>query len=273
MYINTYKEKIAIIIISHNSKNITNELCKKIISITKIPFDLCVIETGSIKEEISDYSTIWVKDGIRATRGFNIAINYMQQQAKCNDNEYKFWWCLMNDTILCDEFDVLNSLYNDMINNIDCGIIHPSINNSPSYILRKNSNNIRKESFVEFICPLIHNNLINKLFDNRFFYFWGVDYDMIKICFDNNMKIYIDDKIKIIHNAGTTTRNGKDNDFKTMEQQFNTSRQNMIEVMELKYGKHWYKVIREAIPLDVPCEAYVDWITKIGQNCKYEDLF
>jgi hypothetical protein len=271
-YKNTYQEDIAIIIISHNSKDITNKLCEKIINNTKISFDLCVVETGSNLNELSYYMTIYTSDGIRATRGFNLAIDYLKRMSKINNHDYKAYWCLMNDVLLPDNIDILNNLYTFMNKNIDCGIIHPFIENSPSKYLRKNENDYNKISFVEFISPLVNNKIIDKIFDDRFFYFWGVDYEIPKILHDNNFRIYISNQVGVIHNAGTTVRNGKDEDFKTMTEQFDKSRENMIKGLTEKYGERWYKVIYDNIPEDVSKNAYVDWIVNVGANCKMEDL-
>jgi hypothetical protein len=269
--------KIAIIIISHNAKDITTNLCNQIIKYTKSRYDLLVVETGSRKKELTDFPTLWLPDGIRATRGFNWGIDwFLFKESFDNDLVYDSFWMLVNDTIH-PNYDVLTPMINFMNNNSDCGEIHPYIENSPSKFLHKtNSGLARKVSFCEFVCPLFSRKAIDYppkgLFDNRFFYFWGIDYDLPKILHDINLRLYISNEVGIIHNAGTTTKLGADEDFKTMTDQFNVSRDNMIQGLKEKYGEKWYKVIYDSIPPDVSKSAYMDWIVNIGQNCKIEDL-
>jgi hypothetical protein len=153
------------------------------------------------------------------------------------------------------------------------GEIHPSIQNSPSDILRSHGSILRSESFCEIVCPLFSRKAIElNLFDERFVFGWGLDFSILEILFRNGLKLYIDDKVSVIHNAGTTVRNGKDEDFKTMTEQFDKSRENMIKGLTEKYGEGWYKVIYDSIPEDVSKNPYVDWIVNIGANCKMEDL-
>ena len=69
--------KVCVLVVSHNYPEITDRLCDKIVETTKnVDYDLHVIETGSDLAKLSKYTTLWVKDGCRMTRGFNLLKNY-----------------------------------------------------------------------------------------------------------------------------------------------------------------------------------------------------
>ena len=57
--------KTAVIVISHNDKQLTDSICENIIRNTKTPYELFVVETGSDLDKISSYTTLWVKDKIK----------------------------------------------------------------------------------------------------------------------------------------------------------------------------------------------------------------
>ncbi len=272
--------KTAIIIISYNNKDITSNLCNQIVKYTKSDYDLLVVETGSKKEELTNYPTLWVPDSIRMTNGIKFGLSYSfwkDLNKELFSIDYNSYWILVNDTIHPD-YDVLTPMINFMNNTSDCGEIHPYINNSPSKYLHKKENNgpARKESFCEIVCPLFSKNIFEieniDLFDSRFFYGWGIDYDISYKIHLNGYRIYISNEVGIIHNAGTTVRSGKDKDFKNMTEQFNTSRENMYVGLTKKYGPNWARLFYGSIPQDVSKDTFYDWIINIGQNCKKEDI-
>ena len=87
-----------------------------------------------------------------------------------------------------------------------------------------------------------------------------------------NKKSNFDDRISIRHEPGTTTKSGKDGEFNTLSQQFDKSRENMIQGLIKKYGENWQKVIYNSIPDDVDKKYFYDWIINVGVNAKKEDL-
>lgn len=267
--INMKMNKTAIIIISHNEKEMTDRLCENINLYTKSNYDLYVVETGSKLEKMSKYATLWVKDGIRMTRGFNWGIKYALWKEKM-DNSYFYdsFWLLVNDAKLYQN-DTLTPMLNFMRSNKDCGQIHPYVENSPSCILRKqNSSGVRKLSYVEFICPLFSRESIEipDLLNEELFYGWGLDYEIPHLMYKYNLRTYISDDIGVIHDAGTTVKNGNDDQIKNVFDQFNISRSNMNNVMKRKYGEKWGQFLLNSVPSDVSKDSLLIWLRDIGQN-------
>lgn len=275
-------KKTAIIIISHNSREVTDYLCENIIRNTRSLYDIIVVETGSDLDKISSFTSVWVKEGIRMTRGFNIGIHHALEKEKWNnyDNNEKFqytaFWCLVNDTILDNDIDTLTPLIESMEENKDCGMIHPYIKNAHSpYLKKQEGSKITKTSFVEVVCPLFSRKAIMldpNPFNYIFKYGWGLDYTFGDVLYRNLLRMYISNEVGIIHNAGTTTKSGADENFVNIQQQFNTSRENMIKGLKYLHGKEWYKELVDNIPADIPKESLVYWLTKVGCDCSVEDL-
>lgn len=261
--------KTAIIVITHNQKELTDSLCKKLTA-TKSLYDLFVIETGSRVDAMSSFATFWVKDGIRMTRGFNWGIRYALWKEKIENIRYDSFWLVVNDSFF-DEEDVLTPLVEFMRSDKRCGCIHPFIKNSGSSFQRKKEGSLaRKESFVEIVCPLFSREAIeSNLLDDDFYYGWGLDYEIPYILHKNNLALYIHNEVGVLHNPGTTVRSGKDEHIQDMRQQFDLSRDNMMQVLLKKYGDKWGRIFLDAIPEDVPKDAFIDWVQNIGQNYRF----
>ena len=262
------REKIAILIVSHNNPEITDNLCESIKQRTKgIDYDLYVIETGSNLSKVSKYMTLWVKEGVRMTRGFNLLKSYADFTAKCNGYSYDAYHLFVNDAMFIDSKDMTSILWEEMKSNSDCGQINPYQLNilSPHDLQNKvNESGPRKESFSEIICPLIRaeawNNIPN-LLDNRFFYGWGLDYDIPHQLHTNNWRLYISDTVGVFHQAFTSYREKKKTEEKLEVNQFiiaarNSMNQGFIE----KYGIDWKRKIYNSIPNDVNKKSMYLWL-------------
>jgi GT2 family glycosyltransferase len=262
--------KTCIIVISHNDAKLTDSLCENIIRNTKTEFDLFVVETGSDLDKISKYTTLWIKDKIRMTRGFNKGIEYALWREKFENVHYDSFWCLVNDAKL-NEQDTLSGLKNVINKNKDCGQVHPFVSNSISPYQRQiGAEDFYKSSFVEIICPLFTREaIIEGMFDDRFFYGWGLDYEIPYLLHKKGLKTYISNKVSVFHTPSTTVLKNNDTQIKSQQQQFNVSRTNMMSVLIEKYGEKWGDVFLSAIPNDVSKDAYVHWVASVGANYKF----
>lgn len=262
------KGKIAILVVSHNNPELTDKLCESIAQRTKgVDYDLHVIETGSNLLKVSKYMTLWVREGVRMTRGFNLLKHYADFTAKQKGYEYDAYHLFVNDAKFIDEKDLTSTLWEQMNANSDCGQINPYQVNMGHPHIRQNRMNFsgcRKESFSEIICPMIRAktwNDIPNLLDNRFFYGWGLDYDVPHQLHTNNWRLYISDSVGIFHQAFTSYREREKTEEKLEVGQFvNEARNNMNRGFEEKYGPDWRRVIHESVPSDVSTEALYLWL-------------
>jgi|GEM_PF-4446989 len=273
--------KICILVVSHNYPELTNSLCEGIIQRTKgVDYDLHVIETGSDIDNCSKYATLWVNDGCRMTRGFNLLKSYADSVLKYKNNEkYNAYMLFVNDAKFIDNSDIVSTLYKEMEMLPDCGQINPYQSNiyPPHKRLGKLSDNqIRKESFCEIICPMISakawDTCGEEFLDNRFFYGWGLDYDMPYQLHNNGFRTYISDNVGIFHDPFTSYKNKEKTKQKIDATEFiKLARANMTEQFCKKYGSDWMQTIMNAVPSDVPKEALYLWLTmNDGFENKYD---
>ena len=260
--------KIAILIVSHNNPELTNSLCKDIIKRTKgVEYDLHVIETGSNLLKVSKYMTLWVNEGVRMTRGFNLLKQYADFTAKQKGYSYDAYHLFVNDAKFIDDKDMTTVLWNQMSSLSDCGQINPYQSNmtAPHLVQNKiNESGARKESFSEIICPLIRAEIWNKipeLLDDVFFYGWGLDYDIPHKLHTHGSRLYISDEVGVFHQAFTSYRDSKITEEKLNVHEFmNKARDNMNDGFVSKYGNDWKRVIYNSIPIDVPKTSMYNWL-------------
>lgn len=272
-----YDKKVCILVVSHNNPELTDSLCEGIIARTKnIQYDLHVIETGSTLTKLSKYTTLWVKDGVRMTRGFNLLKYYADFTAKQKGYVYDAYHLFVNDAKFIDDNDVTSILYNQMFSMDDCGQINPYQVNmrAPHYRQnRVNMNGARKESFAEIICPMIRGdvwNSIPNLLDNAFFYGWGLDYDIPHQLHLSNWRLYISDEVGIFHQAFTSYRDKEKTEEKLNVREFIAiARKNMENGLVSKYGENWKRVIYNSVPPDVDKEAIYLWL-HLNDNFTHE---
>lgn len=258
-------DKVCILVCSHNNKDLTDSLCRDIISHTKgVDYDLHVIETGSDLNNCSEYMTLWVKDKIRMTRGFNMVRAYAMWQARKTKKIYNAYQFFVNDAKFIDDQDLVSTLYHEMQAHPDCGQIHPYQSNiqEPFGVLNKrNPSGPRKESFCEFICPMLAPHVAHGALDDAFFYGWGLDYDIPYNLHLHDDRTYISDTVGIFHEPFTSYREAHITKEKLTGDEFGKlARQNMNEVMIAKYGPDWKQVIYDAVPEDVSKEALYLWL-------------
>jgi hypothetical protein len=260
--------KVCILVVSHNNKDLTDSLCHGIVERTsKVDYDLHVIETGSKLDNVSMYMTLWVHDGCRMTRGFNLLKQYADFTAAMKGYQYDAYQLFVNDAKFIDNQDMVSILYEQMMANEEIGQIHPYIQNMSHVHQRQcnqNSGGARKESFVEIICPMLRAEAWNRLpdlLDNRFYYGWGLDYDIPHQLHQNGYRTYVSDSVGIFHQPFTSYRD-KHITQETMSQGefIPTARTNMEAGMVAKYGDKWKRVLYDGVPGDVNNESLYMWL-------------
>jgi GT2 family glycosyltransferase len=263
--------KVCILVVSHNFPALTDSLCDKIVQNTKgVDYDLHVIETGSSLDNCSKYATLWVKDGCRMTRGFNLLKAHADAVLKYKTGErYDAYMLFVNDAKFIDDQDMVSILYNEMKKHPDCGQIHPYQSNMHSgfrRLCKMTEGETRKESFSEIVCPMILADAWDEcgedFLDNRFFYGWGLDYDMPYQLHKNGYRTYITDKIGVFHDPFTSYKNKEQTKEKLEVNQFaQLARQNMNQGFVQKYGTDWMQVLMDGVPADVSKEALYMWLS------------
>lgn len=265
-------DRVCVLVVSHNLKDRTDKLCRDIISHTHVPYDLHVIETGSDFDKCSDHMSLWVREKIRMTRGWNVLRDYADRLANTKKYpKYAAYQLFVNDARWVNDHDMITTLYRQMLSLPDCGQIHPfqtMIRDAGRLLRRQRSPGIRKVSFSEIVCPMIRGDAwrkLPKLLDDRFYFGWGLDYDMPYQLHAAGYRCYVSDIAGITHCSGTTAKNQQitnEMPFAVVQEE---SRSNMYSGMLDKFGEDWPYLLLESVPKDVSPEALHDWLVNSEQ--------
>lgn len=267
-------DRVCVLVVSHNLKQQTDELCREIVIRTQVPHDLHVIETGSDFEKCSKYMTLRTKDKIRMTRGWNVLRDFADRLARIDKRQYAAYQLFVNDAQWVGEHDMITTLFQQMMSTRDCGQIHPYQTNirDAGHLLRKQGlPGIRKVSFSEIVCPMIRGDAwrrVPDLLDDRFFFGWGLDYDIPYQLHKVGYRCYVSDTVGITHHAGTTAHNRQITGEAPYGVVQEDSRRNMYHGMWDKHGESWPYNLLESLPSDVSAEALHDWLVNSEEPYK-----
>jgi hypothetical protein len=265
-------DRVCVLVVSHNLSGLTDELCREITIRTHVPYDLHVIETGSDLDKCSKYMTLRTKDKIRMTRGWNVLRDYADRLVRISKRRYAAYQLFVNDAKWVGDHDMITTLYRQMMSTSDCGQIHPyqtNIRDAGHLLRRCGPPGIRKVSFSEIVCPMIRAEAWARcpdLLDDRFFYGWGLDYDIPYQLAKVGYRCYVSDSVGITHHAGTTAHNRQVTNEKPFHVVQDESRENMYAGMWDKYGEGWPYILLESVPKDVSPEALHDWLVNSEQS-------
>lgn len=261
-------DKVCILVVSHNFKELTDKLCHDIKFFTeRTPYDLHVIETGSEWGKCSEFMTLRTTEKVRMTRGWNILKAYADRLARVAGYRYPAYQLFVNDARWYGESDLISNLKARMLETSDMGQIHPyqtHIRDAGALLRQVHQGGVRKVSFSEIVCPMIRGEAWDDcpdLLDDGFFYGWGLDYDMPYQLHRAGYYCGVSDDVGITHHAGTTYHHAAVTQETLRYDQFQArARANMYEVMERKYGHAWPTVLLDSVPPDVDPQALYDWL-------------
>ena len=123
------KKPIATIILNRNLPKETDKLYESLMTHNSDITDIYVVESGSLKSNLSKHMTWWenspevTKVGLRYPRGFNYGLHKLMTEKKYQNYEYLFFLC--NDVVF-DDASVLHILLNELAQHPKLGLLAPS---------------------------------------------------------------------------------------------------------------------------------------------------
>lgn len=255
--------KAACLVVSHNFPSLTDSLVETIRALDiSNSADIYVIETGSNLEKLSKYTSLWVSEGVRMTRGWNILHDYARRLGNLS-TPYTHYMLYVNDAKPGDHPDYIRELMLQA-DRAEAPVIHPYRSDMGGAHGKKEGLATRPESFFEIVSPMIKASFWDteiNLLDDIFYYGWGLDYDIPHKVHRAGHRIHISNTVSVSHTAFTSYTNAEMTEEKLSQPQFmSEARKNMYEGMIARYGERWPEVITASIPEDVDGSALRDWI-------------
>jgi GT2 family glycosyltransferase len=206
--------KTLVIIINHNRKEYTNRLYRSL-----KPYEnsgnyyITVFDNGSTeKHEISEHTKYSMDFNSYYGGALNVIFNKMLELP-----EYDSVFILNNDLIV-HPYNFVSGLRKVMFD-MDYKVVTPAIIQPEEVqcfwkqMHNWGSAEPRQVKWVDFVCPLIHRKVIEKInqYSSKLLYGWGQDVYTGVVCEQEGWKTAVLDAATIVHLSSQTLKDGKSN--------------------------------------------------------------
>ena len=207
-------KKTATIILNRNLPKITDKLYELLERNNKQETDIYVVESGSLKENLSKHCTWWanwdesMSSGLRFPRGFNYALLNLWKENKFKQYDYFFLVC--NDTELEDK-PIISTLVEEMKLHPRVGILSPCSESwGEKSLLKPNETKyfwyvnliawfVRRE-YIESVMEQDNPSHMNFLYDGENFRGYESDIELVVKGYANDWATAITTKVRCDEN-------------------------------------------------------------------------
>lgn len=204
--------KTLAIILNHNRKAYTNQLYRSLKPYEAHGnYDLFVLDNGSTdKNEISEFTQYAVDENTYYGGGLNLSFQLLQDSP-----QYDSILVLNNDIIL-HPYNFVKTLRNAMfIENyfvVSPSVLQPEEGQCTWKQMHNWGSSLTREvKWVDFMCPLIHREVVEhiKQYSHKLRFGWGQDVYTGVVCEANGWKTGVLDTTTVIHMSSQTYKDAK----------------------------------------------------------------
>jgi GT2 family glycosyltransferase len=203
--------KTLVLILHYNTLDLTNSLYESLEQFQSDDYDLFILNNGAEKDQDSEYPSLYTNENLYFGGGLNWAFKYMIEHT-----EYDSLLFLNSDLIIEGE-NFVKILRNEMFKNdlkiASFSLIENFVNTQTKTVYPQMGNwkseEIRLVPWVDFQCPLIHRDLIEKIggFSSKIKFGYAHHFICAFVCEENDWRIGVSDKKLVTHiGAQTATK-------------------------------------------------------------------
>lgn len=200
------KTKSLIVILHYNTVEYTDTIYNILKPYENDDYDLLVFDNGSDPDKISKYTTHKIEENCYFGGGYDLVMNYMLEHTEYDS------MMMMSSDIICHGKGFIKNLRRELFSQKDLMVISPSIT-EPSLnqcfwptMHCWGAKEIRMVPWVDFQCPVLKREFVEKVQGFGIKYGWGNDVMTGIICEENNWKIGVCDYISAIHLGNATVK-------------------------------------------------------------------
>lgn len=202
------------VIINHNRKEYTNRLYRSL-----KPYEnsgnyyITVLDNGSTeKHEISEHTEYFLDENVYYGGALNFIFNKILESIEYDSV------LIFNNDLFVPPYNFVGLLRKTMFD-MDYKVVSPAIIQPSEYqcywkqMHNWGSVEPRQVKWVDFVCPLIHRNVVEKInqYSPKLLYGWGQDVYAGIVCEQEGWKISVIDTLTIVHLLSQTIKDGKSN--------------------------------------------------------------
>jgi hypothetical protein len=243
-------KKVAVLILNRNLPNVTEKLYRKIKKNNGNLVDIFVIDSGSLKNNISKLTT-WKADwksakakGLRYGRGMNFGLSQLWKEKKFK--KYDAFLLLTND-IEFSNYKFISKLIRIMNKHKKIGILSPCSKNWGEKIYLKkdktkyfwfihNACYLLRREFIEDIANIKKPNFLNFLFDGSNFRGYGIESELIAKAYMNGWSAAITSEVWAEENESYLKNFSKEIRTENFSKNLDLYLKEGLQWMKNKYG-------------------------------------
>jgi len=243
--INPQDYPLAVFIVNYNMPERTDLLVEHLNEFENWPMDIYVIDNGSDIERPSKYTNVYIKKNIQTCRGWLKGLT----EAKKTKKNYFAYMFLITSTKFEDAYNQIDLLMKFLIEHKNAVGIHPSLTKDSTtywtHLLNRNRNKPRKTWMIDNIASIFRSDWFDSIgwFDKRMIYAWGIDLETCYIARKQGRDIYVDDRVQVTKITNIGYKMNRMN--MEAEERVKLASDNMEEILSLKYGKDYLKIMLE----------------------------
>ena len=205
-------KKTLAVILHYNTPQLTDRIYEQLKPYEGDDYELVVLDNGSPKGGESKYTTYKTSQNVYFGGGLNLAFQLILENPQYDSLLF------LNSDLIVHGYRFVKTLRKEMFDGgykiISPAVIQPEKNQCFWPTMHNwNSNTVRDVPWIDFQCPLIHRDLIEKInqFDNDLIFGWGNDVYSGVVCNENGWKQGVVDYCPVIHLSNETVKLNQDN--------------------------------------------------------------
>jgi GT2 family glycosyltransferase len=200
------KSKSLVVILHYNTVKYTDTIYELLKPHEQNDYDLLVFDNASDESKISKYTTHRIEENCYFGGGYDLVMKYMLENPQYDS------MMMMSSDIICHGRSFIKTLRQELFSYEDLMVVSPCIT-QPEYsqcywepMHCWGAKEIRLVPWVDFQCPLLKRELVEKIGSFGLLYGWGNDVMTGLVCEENNWKIGVCDFVTAIHLGNATVK-------------------------------------------------------------------
>jgi len=200
------KTKSLVVILHYNTTEYTDTIYELLKPYEKDDYDLLVFDNASDEGRSSKYTTHRLESNCYFGGGYDTVMQYMIDHPEYDS------MMMMSSDIICHGRSFIKTLRNELFSQENLMVVSPCITQpevSQCYWPPNHcwgAKELRIVPWVDFQCPLLKRELVEKIGAYGIQFGWGNDVYTGVICEENNWKIGVCDYVTAIHLGNATVK-------------------------------------------------------------------
>lgn len=234
--------KVAAILLNYNMPERADAIAENIQARVKTPHELIVVDNGSDLVPPAMSTNLLLAKNVQVSNGFRMGLAYADAIAAWERIEfYAYWFLITSLEFMPDEYDPLDCLLKEMVNDSKVAFVVPTLDASSEtawkHMINRGGRGVRETWGTDFyLGGLVNAKWFNASgrFNPALRYGWGICSEINWMARKAGLKILLHEDVVIRKDNNVGYRMGRMG--MTAEERSRLSSDEMVTILEAKYG-------------------------------------